>query len=185
MAHYVGSQPYDDSNTSRSSTLTALFTFGEGYHNYHHAFESDYRIGVKWWQYDPGKWLITLLSWVGLAQRLHRFNKAEIAKKKLDIQFKKALQTAEKVGHRGAFLAQLNNQREHSIVAFDQVLAAQEAVDQLKSKVGREYKKSHIYKNYLHLRSVANAHQEIWNCIHHWARTATFLSRPPFPTIQL
>ncbi len=36
----------------------ALFTFGEGYHNYHHEFQHDYRNGVKPWQWDPTKWAI-------------------------------------------------------------------------------------------------------------------------------
>ena len=50
----------------------ALFTFGEGYHNYHHEFQHDYRNGVKVWQYDPTKWLIWLLSKFGLTSRLRR-----------------------------------------------------------------------------------------------------------------
>jgi fatty-acid desaturase len=36
----------------------ALLTMGEGYHNYHHEFQHDYRNGVKPWQFDPTKWLI-------------------------------------------------------------------------------------------------------------------------------
>ncbi|KAH8704138.1 hypothetical protein BGW36DRAFT_444777 [Talaromyces proteolyticus] len=35
--------------------LTALVTFGEGYHNFHHKFPSNYRNGIKWYQYDPSK----------------------------------------------------------------------------------------------------------------------------------
>ena len=50
----------------------ALFTFGEGYHNYHHEFQHDYRNGVKPWQYDPTKWAIWLLSKLGLVQNLRR-----------------------------------------------------------------------------------------------------------------
>jgi stearoyl-CoA desaturase (delta-9 desaturase) len=47
-------------------------TFGEGYHNYHHEFQNDYRNGVKPWQFDPTKWLIWTLSKVGLAYHLRR-----------------------------------------------------------------------------------------------------------------
>jgi cytochrome b involved in lipid metabolism len=50
----------------------ALFTFGEGYHNYHHEFQHDYRNGVKPWQWDPTKWLIWSLSKIGLASGLRR-----------------------------------------------------------------------------------------------------------------
>ena len=50
----------------------ALFTFGEGYHNYHHEFQHDYRNGVKPWQWDPTKWTIWCLAKLGLAKNLRR-----------------------------------------------------------------------------------------------------------------
>ena len=50
----------------------ALFTFGEGYHNYHHEFQHDYRNGVKPWQWDPTKWLIWTLSKLALTSGLRR-----------------------------------------------------------------------------------------------------------------
>jgi stearoyl-CoA desaturase (Delta-9 desaturase) len=50
----------------------ALFTFGEGYHNYHHEFQHDYRNGVKPWQWDPTKWLIWSFSRIGLTSGLRR-----------------------------------------------------------------------------------------------------------------
>src|SRR3546814_1169115 len=49
-----------------------LFTFGEGYHNFHHEFQHDYRNGVKAWQFDPTKWCIWLLHKVQLARQLRR-----------------------------------------------------------------------------------------------------------------
>ena len=64
-AHVSGKQPYTDTNTARDNPILALFTWGEGYHNFHHIFQYDYRNGVKWWQYDPTKWLIYGLSRVG------------------------------------------------------------------------------------------------------------------------
>jgi stearoyl-CoA desaturase (delta-9 desaturase) len=45
---------------------------GEGYHNYHHSFQRDYRNGIRWYQFDPTKWLIRSLSWAGLAKNLYR-----------------------------------------------------------------------------------------------------------------
>ena len=50
----------------------AIVTLGEGYHNYHHEFQYDYRNGVKPWQIDPTKWLIWILSRCGLVQKLRR-----------------------------------------------------------------------------------------------------------------
>ena len=72
LGHYIGRQPYSSKNSARDSWLTALLTFGEGYHNYHHAFQNDYRNGVKPWQIDPTKWIIWTLSKVGLVDRLRR-----------------------------------------------------------------------------------------------------------------
>lgn len=70
LAHIWGNQPYTDKNTARDNGVLAFFTFGEGYHNYHHIFENDYRNGIYWWQYDPTKWLIKSLQWLGLAGKL-------------------------------------------------------------------------------------------------------------------
>ncbi|MEM1248010.1 MAG: fatty acid desaturase [Acidobacteriota bacterium] len=72
LAHTIGRRPYDSSSSSRDSALLALLTFGEGYHNYHHAFQTDYRNGVRFWQFDPSKWVIWTLSKIGLARDLRR-----------------------------------------------------------------------------------------------------------------
>ena len=56
----------------------ALFTFGEGYHNYHHEFQHDYRNGVKPWQWDPTKWTIWTLSKLGLVAGLRRVPESRI-----------------------------------------------------------------------------------------------------------
>jgi len=70
--HTIGRQPYSTRCSARDSFLLALFTFGEGYHNYHHEFQHDYRNGVKPWEWDPTKWLIWILSKLGLATGLRR-----------------------------------------------------------------------------------------------------------------
>ncbi len=71
-AHIFGGQPYSNQNTARDSWWLAFFTYGEGYHNYHHAFETDFRNGRMWYHWDPGKWLIGAMAWVGLASDLRR-----------------------------------------------------------------------------------------------------------------
>ncbi len=70
--HTIGRQPYSNRCSARDSFLLALLTFGEGYHNYHHEFQNDYRNGVKPWNWDPTKWLIWTLSKFGLANGLRR-----------------------------------------------------------------------------------------------------------------
>lgn len=80
LAHMWGKQPYNDKNTAKDNSLVALLTFGEGYHNFHHAFQYDYRNAIKWWQFDPTKWLIKSLSLVGLARNLKKIPEQKIAK---------------------------------------------------------------------------------------------------------
>jgi stearoyl-CoA desaturase (Delta-9 desaturase) len=70
LCHYLGTQPYSSKCSARDSWLMAIITLGEGYHNYHHEFQHDYRNGVKPWQIDPTKWIIWLLSKIGLAKQL-------------------------------------------------------------------------------------------------------------------
>lgn len=80
LAHYWGDETYTDGHTAKNSVITAFVTVGEGYHNFHHEFPSDYRNGVRFYQYDPTKWLIRALSFVGLTYDLKRFPKNEIHK---------------------------------------------------------------------------------------------------------
>jgi stearoyl-CoA desaturase (delta-9 desaturase) len=70
--HVFGTQPYSTKCSARDSWLLALFTMGEGYHNYHHEFQHDYRNGVQPWNFDPTKWIIWSLSKVGLTKHLRR-----------------------------------------------------------------------------------------------------------------
>ena len=67
LAHKLGKPRYAWDVSARDNWAVALLTFGEGYHSFHHRFASDYRNGVKWWQWDPAKWLIRGLSKLNLA----------------------------------------------------------------------------------------------------------------------
>jgi stearoyl-CoA desaturase (delta-9 desaturase) len=72
LCHYLGDQPYSTKCSARDSWLMAIVTLGEGYHNYHHEFQHDYRNGVKPWHFDPTKWIIWTMSRIGLAKKLRR-----------------------------------------------------------------------------------------------------------------
>ena len=92
LCHMFGSRPYTDTNTARDNFFLAIFTWGEGYHNYHHFFQYDYRNGVKWWQYDPTKWLIAGLSKIGLTSELRTVDDTTIKHAEVQMQFKAAQQ---------------------------------------------------------------------------------------------
>jgi stearoyl-CoA desaturase (delta-9 desaturase) len=72
ICHLWGRQPHGQANSSRDSWLVSLMTFGEGFHNYHHTYQSDYRNGPRWYNFDPSKWLIFGLSRIGLASSLRK-----------------------------------------------------------------------------------------------------------------
>ena len=85
-----GFQTYSRKSSARDNPVLALFTYGEGYHNYHHTFQWDYRNGIKWWHFDPTKWMIRTLSWFGLTRDLKRCSTAQIEKAKLELQYQSA-----------------------------------------------------------------------------------------------
>jgi stearoyl-CoA desaturase (Delta-9 desaturase) len=91
LAHIWGHQPYTDTNTAKDNFVVALLTYGEGYHNFHHFFEADYRNGVRWYQFDPTKWFIRFMSWLGQARNLKRISTDRIILAKMTMQ-KKRLQ---------------------------------------------------------------------------------------------
>jgi len=117
LAHMWGSQPYTDENTARDNGALAFFTFGEGYHNFHHIFQNDYRNGIHWWQWDPTKWLINAMSWTGLASNLKTVPELWIQRAELAMQFKRMEAALEKRRARGT----------------------DEQIERLKARVAEEY----------------------------------------------
>ncbi len=90
LAHKWGWQTYSQRFSARDNPLVALITYGEGYHNFHHTFQWDYRNGIKWWHYDPTKWLINACSWLGLTYDLKRCSPLRIETARLDMQYQQA-----------------------------------------------------------------------------------------------
>jgi stearoyl-CoA desaturase (delta-9 desaturase) len=125
LAHMWGSQPYTDSNTARDNPVLAVLTYGEGYHNFHHIFAHDYRNGVRWWQWDPTKWLIATLSFVGLAKRLKRTPSFQIQRALVAMQFKRAQSKLAKLptGSALAHIEQLRERIAHEYEAFLKAVA--------------------------------------------------------------
>lgn len=88
-AHWFGTQPYSDANSARDNALLAPLTFGEGYHNFHHMWQWDYRNGPRWYQWDPAKWLIAAGSWTGLVRGLRRVPAPEIQRARVAMEAKR------------------------------------------------------------------------------------------------
>jgi stearoyl-CoA desaturase (delta-9 desaturase) len=80
LCHTIGSKTYARELSAVDNALLALLTFGEGYHNYHHAFAADYRNGIRWYHFDPSKWTIWLASKLGMANKLRVINEIALQK---------------------------------------------------------------------------------------------------------
>ncbi|XP_075667498.1 palmitoyl-monogalactosyldiacylglycerol delta-7 desaturase, chloroplastic-like [Castanea sativa] len=67
VCHVWGKQPWKTGDLSRNNWWVALLTFGEGWHNNHHAFEYSARHGLQWWELDMTWYVVKLLQAIGLA----------------------------------------------------------------------------------------------------------------------
>lgn len=83
LAHCWGERTYSREHSAVDNYILAFLTVGEGYHNYHHTFASDYRNGVRWYHFDPVKWTVWSLSKIGLARDLKRYDRFKIRKRLL------------------------------------------------------------------------------------------------------
>tara|TARA_R110002049_G_scaffold94430_1_gene232460 strand:- start:2313 stop:3494 length:1182 start_codon:yes stop_codon:yes gene_type:complete len=110
LAHFWGSRPYTESNSARDNGFLAFLTYGEGYHNFHHIFQSDYRNGIRWWQWDPTKWMIALCNRVGLAHNLNRVSDFKIQRAILDTAFIRARNKLEQSKDSESLLAMLERE---------------------------------------------------------------------------
>ncbi|MEN0059304.1 MAG: acyl-CoA desaturase, partial [Bdellovibrio sp.] len=96
----------------------ALLTHGEGYHNFHHKFQIDYRNGIRWYHWDPTKWTILSMKFMGLASKLRQIPHAEILKARLQAE--------------AAKLKSHGFAEEHLLVMKEKILEAQKRMKKLR-----------------------------------------------------
>ena len=79
-AHLWGYKTFDTNEGSTNNWWVALLSYGEGWHNNHHAYLHSAAHGLRWWEVDPTYLHIRLLSWLGLAGgvRLPQGNPAKL-----------------------------------------------------------------------------------------------------------
>ncbi|KAJ9537916.1 hypothetical protein OSB04_030649 [Centaurea solstitialis] len=82
--HIWGKRVWSTNDLSKNNWWVALITFGEGWHNNHHAFEYSARHGLEWWQIDVGWYVIRFLESIGLATNVKLPTYAHKLKKSLD-----------------------------------------------------------------------------------------------------
>ena len=69
--HMWGARRFSTRDDSRNNWWVALISFGEGWHNNHHAHPTSARHGLAWWEFDPSWLQIKLLKRLGLAKSIH------------------------------------------------------------------------------------------------------------------
>ena len=69
--HMWGSRRFDTHDDSRNNWWVALLTFGEGWHNNHHAHPTSARHGIAWYEFDASWMQIKILKRLGLASFVH------------------------------------------------------------------------------------------------------------------
>jgi fatty-acid desaturase len=70
VTHMWGSRRFPTGDDSRNNWWVALITFGEGWHNNHHAHPTSARHGLAWYEFDPSWIQIKVLGFLGIAKSI-------------------------------------------------------------------------------------------------------------------
>jgi stearoyl-CoA desaturase (delta-9 desaturase) len=161
LCHTIGRQPYSDQCSAKDSALMAFLTFGEGYHNFHHRFQHDYRNGVKVWAFDPTKWTIWCLEKIGLVSEMrrvpeHRILLAEMneARKQAERRLSLMSSTGQRVCSKGVDAIALL-QESLAVGCMDLEKAMEEKIDVSRQLLNRwRYETRELMKNVAALRAL-------------------------------
>ena len=140
LAHMWGKQPYSDENTARDQHFLALITYGEGYHNYHHQFQTDYRCGIRWWHLDINKWFISTCALLGLVRNRKRAPQFKVLRARLNMEFKAARKKLEQTGASAGWREQFESEYAQFVAIIKQWQQLQiERVQQGKQKLAERF----------------------------------------------
>ncbi|KGK15969.1 fatty acid desaturase [Vibrio navarrensis] len=164
LAHIWGSQPFTDKNSARDNGILAIFTFGEGYHNFHHIFENDYRNGIYWWQYDPTKWLIKSCSWIGLTKKLRVTPQLKIDSAKAAQIFKKAKMKLEQRAEAASLHDQLQREFDSLTTLMKEYYEAKkQLLESKRQNAAQKYENALLTIRYKQLKADLAERYRLWN----------------------
>jgi stearoyl-CoA desaturase (delta-9 desaturase) len=146
LAHFWGRRPFSEEYSARDNGALAFFTYGEGFHNFHHRFQTDYRNGVRWFDYDPTKWLIRACSWIGLTSDLKQVEQFQIHEAQVAVQLKRTEAQLENTEDAEKWQAVLEQEYEHYMNCLEQWKTLRlESIDRGRERIaatGRDIKLS-------------------------------------------
>ena len=82
FGHLVGTRPFASRDASRNVAWLAVPTLGGSLHNAHHAFPFTAKNAFRWYELDPGYWVIRLFVLVGLANNVRVPNERMLAERR-------------------------------------------------------------------------------------------------------
>jgi stearoyl-CoA desaturase (delta-9 desaturase) len=168
LAHAWGTQPYSDQNSSRDNAFVALITYGEGFHNYHHTFQWDYRNGVRWYHFDPTKWLIHTLSWCKLTSKLKRVAPEKIEQSLARMQLQKAtakvMQSRPK--NKEQWLRLLDTEYEQLVKSLNEWSHCRQQWLELKTQtLKRRWDETELHHQLMELETALNSQRRQWRML--------------------
>lgn len=164
LAHIWGKQTYSSAHTARDNGFLAFLTYGEGYHNYHHSFEYDYRNGIRWWHFDPTKWFIKSAYYLGLAKNLRTAPEERIEKTKATHKMQLIREKLIAQPHNQAILEKMETEYDLLITRMSAFYKAKKLVLELKTQqLEHDYKHSEVYAQFIELQHKFNEQkQKFW-----------------------
>lgn len=172
LAHYWGARTYAKELSAVDNAILAFLTFGEGYHNYHHTIANDYRNGIRWYHFDPTKWIIWTSSKLGLVSDLRwvddlRLRQTLVKKDKsliLDRLREMADETAKDIHDRLEAMAKTFDEKTAALGA--RLKELREATDERRHIIEDEIKQlrkelSALWKNWVKVTEMASARYSI------------------------
>ncbi len=163
LAHIWGKQTYTEKNTARDNGFLAFFTFGEGYHNFHHIFENDYRNGIRWWHFDPTKWLIKGCNYLGLTSKLRVTPEDKIEKAKLSMVLKRNQQKLQAHPNAELLLPRLQQEYDALLLMLNDYYATKkQLIASKKQQFIADVEHCELGIQYAELRRLLTQQQQSW-----------------------
>lgn len=166
LAHTWGDKPFCQEQSAVNNWIISLLTFGEGYHNYHHTFANDYRNGIRWFHWDPTKWLIWTLNKLGLAESLRRVDPLTINKRMV-------------IERRNLLVQRLSQKWDIKKEEFEKQI--NEIADRIVLKINefyqlkKQYQQSKCKQLYDELKQLKRSLQQDWK---DWKKLSTLILNP-------
>jgi stearoyl-CoA desaturase (Delta-9 desaturase) len=85
LGHFIGPRRFDTRDHSRNLAFLALPTFGDSWHNNHHAFPAAAHHGMRWWELDPAAILLKIMEARGLAWDIVRISPERQAQRRAQL----------------------------------------------------------------------------------------------------